>query len=235
MQLINLAILSLVGLAAAAPSSSLDRRADSTTVKIVNGCKSTIQLGQLTNGQQPGLPTPIAAGQSKTYQFSGTWSGRFWARENCTGADCQIAGAAFPASLAEFTFRGDAGKDYYDLSFVDGYNLPLAITPINPKSTNATDKFWCGAPTCSKAPACPSELQLNANGVYVGCLSACSKFGNPEYCCSGAFNTPDKCPINKYAQEVKNACPDAYSYAYDDKNSLYQCIAPAYTVTWCPN
>lgn len=233
MQLINLAILSLFGLAAAAPS--VDKRADTTSVKIVNNCKSTIQLGQLANNQQPGLPTPITAGRSKTYKFSGTWSGRFWARENCVGAGCQIAGAAFPASLAEFTFRGDAGKDYYDVSFVDGYNLPVSITPVHPnKNARPGDKYWCGAPTCSTAPVCPEELQLKVNGKYVGCQSACSKFENPEYCCSGAFNTPDKCPINKYAQVIKSACPDAYSYAYDDRDSLYQCIAPAYTVTWCP-
>ena len=230
MQLFNLAILSFFGLAVAAPHRT------TTTVHIVNKCKSTIQLGQLTNNQKSGNPTPIASGHQKSYHFTGAWSGRFWARENCHGSSCQIAGAAFPASLVEFTFNGDAGKDFYDISFVDGYNLSVSITPVHPQNKNKeSGKFWCGTPTCRQAPKCPQELQLIVDGVYVGCQSACSKFGNPEYCCSGEFDTPEKCPINKYAAIVKKGCPDAYSYAYDDKDSLYQCVSSAYTVTWCPN
>lgn len=228
MQLIKLSILSLFGLVSAAPTTG------STVVKIVNNCRKTIQLGQLSNEQQPPLPIPIRSGKSKSYTFHGTWSGRFWARQDCTGSECQIAGAAFPASLAEFTFRAAGGNDFYDLSFVDGYNLPVSVTPVNP-TEDGTSKYWCGAPTCDIAPVCPPELQLRENGVYIGCQSACSKFGNPEYCCAGAFGTPDKCPMNRYARVIKNACPDAYSFAYDDQESLYQCSAPAYIVTWCPN
>lgn len=237
MQLIKLCIISLIGLASAAPSvNKRATRGSSTTVKIVNSCDKTIQLGQLGTGITGNLPTPIAKGKSKTYTFNGSWSGRFWARENCIGTGCALAGAAVPASLAEFTFlAANDGHDYYDLSFVDGYNLPLSITPQSViDKTAGSGKYWCGAPACKVAPACPVELQLKQNGVFVGCKSACSAFGNPEYCCSGAFNTPDKCPINKYAAAVKKACPDAYSYAYDDKDSLYQCVANAYTVTWCP-
>lgn len=238
MQLIKLSILSLIGLAAAAPSvNKRATRGSSTTVKIVNNCAKTIQLGQLGTGITGGLPTPIAKGKSKTYTFNGSWSGRFWARENCTGSGCAFAGAAVPASLAEFTFlAGSDGNDYYDLSFVDGYNLPLSVTPNNPVNpTASSSKYWCGSPKCSPVPTCDPQLVLNdSNGKFEGCLSACSKFGNPAYCCSGAYNTPQTCPINPYAQVIKNACPDVYSYAYDDQASLYQCSAPGYTITWCP-
>ena len=34
-------------------------------------------------------------------------------------------------SLAEFTFDGHGGQDYYDVSLVDGYNLPIAIYLID--------------------------------------------------------------------------------------------------------
>lgn len=233
-------IANIISLISAAPSSLNRKRGLTTTVRLVNQCSNLIHVGQLGDTQlNGGNPINIVSGSSKTYHFDGQWSGRFWARENCQGGnDCQIAGAAFPASLAEFTFNGAGGKDYYDVSFVDGYNLPIGIEPMQPaEATTAQQggKYWCGAPSCSNVPSCASELQLlSADGVYLGCKSACSQFGNPEYCCSGDNNTPDTCPINKYAAAVKSACPDVYAYAYDDASSLYQCIASGYTITWCP-
>lgn len=238
MQLTKFSILSLIGLAAASPTAvKRDSRGTSTSIKIVNNCPVTIQVGQLANGGQPGLPTAVPTGGSQSFSYDSTWSGRFWAREYCEGYACAVAGAASPASLAEFTFlAANDGHDYYDLSFVDGYNLPLSITPVNPiDPTLVNSHYWCGAPKCSPAPACDHQLQVkDSNGNYVGCLSACSKFNEPQYCCTGAYNTPETCPINSYAQVIKNACPDVYSYAYDDKASLFQCIANAYTITWCP-
>ncbi|KAK7830774.1 thaumatin-like protein 1 [Quercus suber] len=78
--------------------------------------------------------------------LSGTWSGRVWARSHCHivkgkficgTADCasgQVscngAGAIPPASLVEFTLSGYKGQDFYDVSLVDGFNLPVSITPL---------------------------------------------------------------------------------------------------------
>ncbi|KAK4515913.1 uncharacterized protein ATC70_010871 [Mucor velutinosus] len=232
-------IASIFSLISAAPSPLNRKRVLTTTVTLVNQCNNVIHVGQLGDTVlNNGNPINIARGSSKTYNFDGQWSGRFWARENCQANNCQIAGAAFPASLAEFTFSGTGGKDYYDVSFVDGYNLPISIEPMQPVETptpQQSGKYRCGAPSCSTVPSCASELQLlSANGAFIGCKSACSQFGNPEYCCSGNNNTPDACPINSYAAAVKNACPDVYTYAYDDASSLYECIASGYTVTWCP-
>jgi Thaumatin family len=71
------------------------------------------------------------------------WSGRFWGRSGCsfdssgrgscsTGdcgsgeIECKGAGAAPPATLIEFTLDGSDNKDFYDVSLVDGYNLPVS-------------------------------------------------------------------------------------------------------------
>lgn len=40
------------------------------------------------------------------------------------------AGGKPPATLAEFQLAGFGGKDFYDISLVDGYNLPMRITPV---------------------------------------------------------------------------------------------------------
>ncbi|KAG4990108.1 hypothetical protein AAZX31_09G003500 [Glycine max] len=41
---------------------------------------------------------------------------------------CDGVGGAPPASLAEFTLDSQEG-DFYDVSLVDGYNLPVSIFP----------------------------------------------------------------------------------------------------------
>ncbi|KAI8086846.1 thaumatin [Gilbertella persicaria] len=235
MQLFHLYLVSFIGLASALPS--FEKRADQTIIKVVNNCGKTLQVGHLNPADTSGTPDSVATGGSKTYSFSKNLASlRFWARVDCQGgSDCQTAGAAFPASLAEFTFNGANGKDFYDLSFVDGYNLPLSVTPTNPAPSNGEGgKYWCGTPACKNLPACPSGFTKSLNGKNSGCVSACSKFNTEEYCCTGSHNTSATCPINSYAAKIKQACPDVYSYAYDDKASLYQCKSSSYTITWCP-
>ncbi|MQK89917.1 hypothetical protein EI007_25835, partial [Escherichia coli] len=83
---------------------------------------------------------------------------------------------------------------------------------------------------------CPSELQLKgSDGNVIACKSACLALNQPQYCCTGDFGTADKCPPTKYSQIIEQQCPDAYSYAYDDKSSTFTCSArPDYAITFCP-
>ncbi|KAI7886032.1 Osmotin, thaumatin-like protein [Lichtheimia hyalospora FSU 10163] len=223
-----LSLAALFGAAAAAPSGNVH-------IVVKNHCGYDLHVGKLTNGQSKASTQVVAKGSQTTYSLPSNWQGRFWARDQCQGKECNaIAGAADPASLAEFTFKGHGGYDYYDLSFVDGFNLPMSIKPIHPKKESGADQYRCGAPTCNKLPSCPSDLQVkNHKGHVVGCQSACSKFGTDEYCCAGAHSTPDTCSPNYFSKAVENACPDAYSYAYDDNTSTYMCKAQGYVVTIC--
>ncbi|KAM7520083.1 hypothetical protein LguiB_019045 [Lonicera macranthoides] len=84
--------------------------------------------------------------------------------------------------------------------------------------------------------ACPSELRLNQgeSSESVGCKSACLAFGDPQYCCSGAYATPDTCRPSAYSEYFKAACPLAYSYAYDDGSSTFTCASADYVITFCP-
>ncbi|KAI9487189.1 MAG: thaumatin [Benjaminiella poitrasii] len=232
-----------------AKSTDVTKRADSiqlanTTLKIINNCNKTIQLGQSSSTLlYDGAHFSMESKQSVSYIFFGTWSGRFWARENCINTGCSIASAANPATLTEFTFNDAGGNDFYDISFVDGYTLPVSIAPISINNTGIVEqqintKYWCGTPTCHRIPLCPLELQQfmkDRNSSLLSCLSACSRYRTSEYCCSDEYGTPDKCVINKYAAAVKNICPDVYSYAYDDPTSLFKCKAEGYIVTWCPS
>ncbi|KAI9359352.1 thaumatin [Pilaira anomala] len=201
---------------------------NSVTIVVKNNCKSPIQLNQLTNEQAYGTTSDLAAGSSTTLHVEPTWGGRIWAREDCSGdTDCHYGA---PASLAEFLMGGAMGKDFYDVSFVDGYNLPISIST----HTGEEDGYECGAPACVALPDCPEELRsTNSDGDVVGCKSACSHFGTDEYCCTGEFGR-GVCDANKYSSQVKEICPNVYTYPNDDTTSMYACQATGYTVTFCP-
>lgn len=74
----------------------------------------------------------------------------------------------------------------------------------------------------------------NGGEESVACKSACEAFGDPQYCCSGAYGSPDTCKPSSYSQFFKSACPRAYSYAYDDGTSTFTCASADYTITFCP-
>ncbi|KHN00470.1 Thaumatin-like protein [Glycine soja] len=78
---------------------------------------------------------------------------------------------------------------------------------------------------------CDHTLRVDGGDA---CQSACRAFGKPEFCCSGAFNSPAACAPSMYSQIFKAACPKSYSYAFDDATSTFTCTAADYTVTFCP-
>nr|GEZ07022.1 thaumatin-like protein 1b [Tanacetum cinerariifolium] len=223
----------------------------SATFTFVNKCDQTIWPGILSNaGIAPLEPTGFALqkGETKVLNAPASWGGRFWGRTHCsqdsnnkftcgTGdcgsgkIECAGAGAAPPATLAEFTLDGDGGMDFFDVSLVDGYNLPMLVAPTGGTGHNCT---YTGCMVDLNG-ACPTPLKVTSDdGEGVACKSACEAFGDQEYCCSGAYGTPDTCKPSSYSQLFKTACPRAYSYAYDDKTSTFTCIGADYQVTFCP-
>lgn len=247
-------------LAALAATWTLASVAQARDITIVNRCSEQIcpgLYGQVSHTDHtPWIPEGggfcLAAGASRTISVIDTWgSARIWGRRGCdTGTGrcvtgdcgsriaCNGATGVPPTSLAEFTLRGDQGLDFYDISLVDGYDLPIAIQQTHaPSSSN---KYYCGNPACvaDLNATCAPELQVrDAAGRVVACMSACARFNTDQYCCRGAYNTAPTCPPFSYSLAVKAACPDAYSYAYDDDTSTYTCKDPSpnYTVTFCPN
>lgn len=186
-------------------------------------------------------------------------AGRIWGRRECdfsnpdpakqcvTGGcsgglicDPHIGIGATPATVAEFTLRAGDKVDYYDVSLVDGYNLPVQID---------NDK-GCHVASCpvDLAASCPEPLRgpLDPRGLNLGCKSACAANvdGHPTdsgNCCSGSHSTPDKCPPSgvAYYSYFKGHCPNAYAYAYDESSgtALFTCdsdLGANYKITFCP-
>lgn len=227
---------------------------DSATFTILNQCAYTVWPGILSNAGTPQLPTTgfaLQPGQSNAISVPASWSGRLWGRTLCaqnatedrfvcvTGdcgsptVECSGSGAVPPATLAEFTLDGANGLDFYDVSLVDGYNLPMWVVPRGGKGGNCT-ATGCAADLNA---GCPKELQVDTDGggASVACKSACEAFGDPQYCCSGAYSTPATCKPSGYSEFFKQACPTAYSYAYDDGTSIFTCASADYVITFCPS
>ncbi|KAI3440992.1 uncharacterized protein J3R85_003040 [Psidium guajava] len=225
----------------------------SYTFTVTNNCPHTIWPGTLAGSGTPQLPTTgfrLDSGQSIRIPSVPGWSGRLWARTGCTfdasGAgkcqtgdcggrlQCDGSGAAPPASLFEITLGLGNDKDYYDVSLVDGYNLPLVAVPQGVYGS-------CNATGCVSDinMGCPKELQVvggeGGDGGVVACKSACGAFGLDEYCCSREFANPTTCRPSFYSTIFKRACPRAYSYAFDDGTSTFTCKAYNYAIIFCPN
>ncbi|RAL53616.1 unnamed protein product [Cuscuta campestris] len=220
-----------------------------TVFTLNNACSYTVWPGSLSgNGAAlGGGGLALAPGESVQLQAPAGWSGRFWARTgcnfddngngNCVTGDCGgalrcVGGGVPPVTLAEFTIGGGNGeKDFYDVSLVDGYNVGLGIRP----SGGSGDCQYAGC-MYDVNGNCPGELQVrDSAGSVVACKSACAQFGTPEFCCTGEHSTPETCPPTGYSRVFKNACPSAYSYAYDDASSTCTCAGSDYVITFCPN
>ncbi|KAG9152107.1 hypothetical protein Leryth_017687 [Lithospermum erythrorhizon] len=207
---------------------------------MVNNCKETIWPAVTPGDNFNGGGFALKPGQSLVFNAPVGWQGRIWGRSGCNfdknengtcltgncGTSLKCAGSGKPpASLAEFTL---ATLDFYDVSLVDGFNLPLSVTPLNGKGN-------CSAAGCDAdlRNSCPQELSVKANGKTIACRSACDVFDTDEYCCRGLHGNPSTCQPTYYSKLFKKACPTAYSYAYDDPTSIFTCSGPDYVIAFC--
>jgi len=194
----------------------------------------------------------LPAGHTVTVTVPNHWNGRIWGRTGCSfdaagrggcqTGDCggrfQCQGfGAIPATLAEYDLDAWDNLDFYDVSMVDGSNLPMYINSFGGRGQDRVNREGCSAAGCTKAVVCPPVLQVHVAGKVVACISACARFGTDEYCCRGKWAPRSVCdpkdwPVD-YAAVFKRAEPFAYSYVYDDATSVFTCYGDCnYRVTF---
>ncbi|KAK7360206.1 hypothetical protein VNO77_02188 [Canavalia gladiata] len=225
---------------------------NSATFTLVNKCSYSVWPGILSGAGTAQLATTgfaLKPGETNAVAVPTSWSGRLWGRTLCStdsagkffcvtgdcgssAVECGGGGASPPVTLAEFTLNGAGGLDFYDVSLVDGYNLPMTVE-ANGGGGNCT-VTGCVADLNG---GCPTELKVKmaVGSEGIACKSACEAFGDPRYCCSGAYANPQTCKPSSYSQVFKSACPRAYSYAYDDATSTFTCASADYLITFCPS
>ncbi|KAL5558356.1 hypothetical protein UlMin_034567 [Ulmus minor] len=196
---------------------SRGRLSDSARVfTIINNCNETVWPGVSPGENFNGGGFVLRPNQSMVFTTPIGWSGRIWGRTGCRFEK---------TSLAEFTL---ASLDFYDVSLVDGFNLPMVVIPINGKGN-------CSIAGCDGdlKQDCPKELSVKTNGKTVACRSAYDVFNTDEYCCRGVFGNPITCKPTSYSKKFKAACPTVYSYPYDDPTSIFTCSGKDYVVSFC--
>ncbi|ORX54946.1 Osmotin, thaumatin-like protein [Hesseltinella vesiculosa] len=216
--------------------------ASSKTIIVSNQCPFEIEYRKQTNGDIISEKHLLQADDSHQFQVEATWAGRVWGQMACHGSSCELVDVDHPASLAEFTMTAANDQDYYDISFVDGYNLPMSVAPgqalMRPITAAMEPRRYCEPVICATLPTCPPDLIHNHHAIngssLITCQSACSRYQQNEYCCQGEFDSPDTCTSNPFARAVKEACSDVYTYPYDDSTSMFACSDSTYRVTFCP-
>ncbi|KAL9278162.1 putative Thaumatin family [Arabidopsis thaliana] len=223
---------------------------DGAQLIIVNNCQESIWPGILGGG---GQITPrnggfhMGSGEETIIDVPDKWSGRIWGRQGCTfnqngkgscqtgdcnggSINCQGTGGVPPATVVEMTLGSSSSPlHFYDVSLVDGFNLPVSMKPIG-------GGVGCGVAACevNLNICCPSALEVKRDGKVVGCKSACLAMQSAKYCCTGEYANPQACKPTLFANLFKAICPKAYSYAFDDSSSLNKCRASRYVITFCP-
>ncbi|KAF8681721.1 hypothetical protein HU200_045154 [Digitaria exilis] len=209
--------------------------ADAATFTVTNNCPYTVWAAAVPGGGQQ-----LDNGQTWTIDVpAGTTGGRVWARTGCSfdgngNGQCQTGDCGGvlqctaygqpPNTLAEYGLNQYMGLDFFDISLVDGFNVPMDFLP-------AGDGSGCpkGGPRCDAdvTAQCPAALQTTG-----GCNNPCTVYKTDEYCCTAPQST---CGPTDYSMYFKGQCPDAYSYPKDDASSTYTCTGGTdYNVIFCP-
>ncbi|KAL9241181.1 hypothetical protein vseg_015322 [Gypsophila vaccaria] len=212
-----------------------------TNFTLQNHCKETVWPGITPSENITATNFTLQPGQSSVFTAPPGWYGRVWARTGCSfdntgNGTCQTGSCGSslkcsgpgqqPATIAEFTL---GQPDFYDVSLVGGFNLPMIVTPRDGKGN-------CSIAGCDGdlRDDCPLELAVKDDGKTTACRSPCDKFDTDQYCCRGMYGSPMSCQATNYSMSFKKVCPAAYSYAFDDPTSVVTCASvSSYVVTFC--
>ena len=202
---------------------------------ITNRCGYTVWAAAVPTGGG----RQLNSGESWAVDMAaGTTGARIWARTNCNfdgsgRGQCQTGDCGGvlqctqygtpPNTLAEFALNQFNNLDYYDISLVDGFNVPIEFGPT---SNGCSRAIQC---TADINRQCPNELKTPG-----GCNNPCTVFKTDKYCCNSGNRGP-----TDYSKFFKDRCPDACSYPKDDHTTTLSCpvgtnlIGLFSSLDWC--
>ncbi|KZV40970.1 hypothetical protein F511_25695 [Dorcoceras hygrometricum] len=204
--------------------------ANAATFDIRNNCPYTIWAAAV-----PGGGRQLNNGQTWTINVpAGTTGARIWGRTGCSfgsngrgscqtgdcGGNLQCTGYGSPPNtLAEYALNQFNNLDFFDISLVDGFNVPLEFVPTSG--------------SCNRGPRCTADVNGQCPAVLRapgGCNNPCTVYKTDQYCCNSG-----SCSATDLSRYFKGKCPDAYSYPKDDATSTFTCPGGTnYRVVFCP-
>ena len=228
--------------ATASAANAMSAQARERTITLLNRTSVTIWPAAWPGSVSGKTGWTLPPGGSLSITVPDTWNARLWGRTGCrfdasgrgrcvTG-DCgglyQCRGwGQIPATLAEYNMDSYHHLDFYDVSMVDGSNLPMYITIARGLTRNRISPEGCEqGHGCTSGVRCPAALQVLSEGQLVACISPCARFQTDRYCCRGRYATgcspAQTWPVD-YARVFKSAEPYAYSWSGDDETSVFTC------------
>jgi hypothetical protein len=117
------------------------------------------------------------------------------------------------ASIANFDDDFNADQAAIILGGNSSNPIPF-VTDVSRKQVNQ----WCPWDLQVNPPQKPYDNVYNypddniQRAVFQPCFSSCAKNNQPQDCCTGAFNSPDRCKPSDYSKKAKGICPDAYTF-----------------------
>ena len=180
--------------------------------------------------------------------FRSVVGGRAWGGTACEGGDCASDGGTGRGTLVQFDVP-EEGLSLYNVSLVDGFNLPIAFMPAG---VEATKDGPCRAARCAASldVGCPEALRrYDEGGAVAYCESICRACGACEGCddcgdlgaaaCGGCTEVADVCcggmgcDANAYTEVWQSLCPDAIAYAGDEAYVGCDQVVD-FDLTFCP-
>jgi len=235
-----------------APRKPLRRKLDITPLLVTNSCPENIWPGISTqSGSGPSENGfQLQPGETKNQTVSEDWQGRVWGRTNCTfnsdgsgpasgsgracysgdcygRLNCQVGGDV-PVSLAEFTLDAGDGHTYYDISLVDGYNIPIAIV-LQPLENVTLDDIPPNLtnPSCQGTDGLLAAQGYNPYPEYPHFLGTNSSFALPWEQKVDENEISHWCPWD--LQQSPPSKPDDGVYPYPDDNIKRPLFNPCYS------
>jgi len=222
-----LLMISALAVAAAASSGQPSPGASATAnLTLHNLCPYPVWPLVTANSGVPSIPTdsdgePVGRldGNGEglaTLAFpAGAWSGRVVARTGCAAGEDEdgddvvvgrcATGDAPPVTVAQVSVGGPGGLAAYSVSLVDGFNVPVVVTPHGFAEGRRCPTLGCAA---DLAAGCPVGARAPGGGCGAGASQA------------AAF---------------KARCPDTRTTATDVEATPQDCAAPGeIKVVFCP-
>ncbi|XP_063942216.1 thaumatin-like protein 1 [Daucus carota subsp. sativus] len=163
----------------------------------------------------------------------GTQYARIWGRTNCN-SDASVCGTGdcgrsyctgygrSPNTVAEFALNQYQNYDYFGISLIDGFNIPMEFGPT------VEGGYGCKRSRCTAdiIGQCPNPLRFPG-----GCNNPCTVFRTNEYCC---YQASEPCNPTDYSRFFKNRCPTSLSYKGDQTGNRSCPSGTNYKVVFCP-
>jgi hypothetical protein len=176
-------------------------------------------------------------------------SARAFGRTACIDDVCAADGNAGRGTLVQLNLPLE-GTDVYDVSLVDGFNVPMAMIPV---ATSYPTSEPCRAASCAAdlTVVCPEALlRYDDQDQVAYCASPCQAC--TEACpdcndcadlagpaCAGCSELADlcctgqACQANEHTMLWKSLCPDAITYP-DDASARACTQRTDFDIVFCP-